>query len=229
METIPYASIVGSLLYAQTCTRPDISFAVGMLGRYQSNLGMDHWKAAKKVLRYLEGTKDYMLTYKRSDHLEVIGYSDSDFAGCVDTRKSTFGYLFLLAEGAISWKSAKQSIIAASIMEAEFVACFEATVHGLWLRNFISGLGIVDSIAKPLRIYCDNSAAVFFSKNDKYSKGAKHMELKYFVVKEEVQKQRVSIEHISTKLMIADPLTKGLPPKTFNDHVERMGISRYHH
>ncbi|XP_050945500.1 secreted RxLR effector protein 161-like [Cucumis melo] len=107
METIPYASIVGSLLYAQSCTRSDISFAVGMLGRYQSNPGMDHWKAAKKVLRYLQGTKDYMLTYKRSDHLEVIGYSYSDFVGCVDTRKSTFGYLFLLAEGAISWKSAK--------------------------------------------------------------------------------------------------------------------------
>ncbi|KAA0032876.1 Retrovirus-related Pol polyprotein from transposon TNT 1-94 [Cucumis melo var. makuwa] len=162
METIPYASIVGSLLCAQTCTRPDISFAVGMLGRYQSNPGMDHWKVAKKVLRYLQGTKDYMLTYKRSDHLEVIGYSDSDFTGCVDTRKSTFGYLFLLAEGAISWKSVKQSIIAASTMEVEFVACFEATVHGLWLWNFISGLGIVDSIAKPLRIYCDNSVTVFF-------------------------------------------------------------------
>ncbi|KAA0035948.1 Retrovirus-related Pol polyprotein from transposon TNT 1-94 [Cucumis melo var. makuwa] len=100
METIPYASIVGSLLYAQTCTRPDISFVVGMLGMYQSNPGMDHWKAAKKVLRYLQGTKDYMLTYKRSDHLE--------------------------------------SIIAASTMEAELVACFEATVHGLWLQNFIS-------------------------------------------------------------------------------------------
>ncbi|KAA0039623.1 Retrovirus-related Pol polyprotein from transposon TNT 1-94 [Cucumis melo var. makuwa] len=196
---------------------------------YQSNPGMDHWKAAKKVLRYLQGTKDYMLTYKRSDHLEVIGYLDSDFAGCVDIRKSTFGYLFLLAEGAISWKSAKQSIITTSTMEAEFVACFEATVHGLWLRNFISGLGIVNSIAKPLRIYCDNSAAVFFSKNDKYSKGVKHMELKYFAVKEEVQKQRVSIEYISTKLMVADPLTKGLPPKTFNDHVERKGINRYHH
>ncbi|KAA0038076.1 Retrovirus-related Pol polyprotein from transposon TNT 1-94 [Cucumis melo var. makuwa] len=146
----------------KTYTRPNISFAVGMLGRYQSNPGMDYWKAAKKVLRYLQGTKDYMLTYKRSDHLEVIRYSNSDFAGCVDTRKSTFGYLFMLAEEVISWKSAKQSIIAASTMEAEFVACFEATVHGLWLRNFISGLGIVDSIAKLLRIYCDNSAAVFF-------------------------------------------------------------------
>ena len=226
MRNIPYASVVGSLMYAQTCTRPDISFAVGMLGRYQINPGLDHWKATKKILRYLQGTKNHMLTYKRSDHLKVIGYSDSDFAGCVDTRKSTFGYLFLLAEGAISWKSAKQSVIAASTMEAEFVACFKATIHGLWLRNFISGLRIVDSIARPLKIYCDNSAAVFFSKNDKYSKGAKHMEIKYFAVKEEVQKQRVSIEHISTNLMIADPLTKGLSPKTFNEHVESMGILR---
>ena len=224
MEKIPYASIVRSLMYAQTCTRPDISFAVGMLGRYQSNPGLDHWKAAKKVLRYLQGTKDHMLTYRRSDHLEVTGYSDSDFAGCVDTRKSTFGYLYLLAGGAISWKSAKQSVIAASTMEAEFVACFEAMVQAKWLRNFISRLGIVDSIARPLKIYCDNSAAVFFSKNDKYSKGAKHMELKCFAVKEEVQKHRVSIEHISTDLMIADPLTKGLPPKTFSAHVERMGV-----
>ena len=224
MERIPYASVVGSLNYVQTCTRPDINFAVGMLGRYQSNPGMDHWKAAKKVLRYLQGTKENMLTYRRSDQLEVIGYSDSDYAGCVDSRKSTFGYLFLLAGGAISWKSGKQSVIATSTMEAEFVACFEATIHALWLRNFISGLRIVDTIAKPLRIYCDNSAAVFFSKNDKYSKGAKHMELKYLSVKEEVQKQRVSFEHIRTDMMVADPLTKGLPPKAFNGHVERMGI-----
>ena len=195
-----------------------------MLGRYQSNTGLDHWKAAKKVLRYLQGTKDHMLTYKRSGHLEVIGYTYSDFAGCVDTRKSTFGYVYLLAGGAISWKSAKQIVIAASTMEAEFVACFEATVQANWLQNFVSGLGIVNSIAKPLRIYCDNSAVVFFSKIDKYSKGVKHVELKYFVVKEEVQKHRVSIEHISTDLMIADPLTKELSPKTFTSHVVNMGI-----
>ncbi|XP_040872116.1 secreted RxLR effector protein 161-like [Glycine max] len=192
MENIPYASIVGSLMYAQTCTRPDISFAVGMLGRYQSNPVLDHWKAAKKVLRYLQGTKDHMLTYSRSGHLEVIGYTDSDCAGCIDTRKSTFGYMYLLAGGAISWKSAKQSVIVASTMEAKFVSCFETTVQANWLQDFISGLGVVDSITKPLKIYCDNTAVVFFSKNDKYSKGAKHMELKYFVVKEKVQKQSVN-------------------------------------
>ena len=151
-------------------------------------------------------------------------FSNSDFVGCVDTRKSTLGYVFLLAEGAVSWKSAKQSVVVVSTMESKFVACFEATIQASWLRNFISGFVIVDSITRPLKMYCDNFVAVFFSKNDNYSKGAKHMELKYFVVKEEVRKQRVSIEHISINLMIVDPLTKGLPPKIFIEHVENMDI-----
>jgi len=93
-----------------------------MLGRYQSYPRLEHWKATKKVLRYLQGTKNHMLTYRKYDHLEVIGYTDSNFVGCVDTRKSTFGYVYLLAGEAISWKSAKQLVIAASTMEAEFVA-----------------------------------------------------------------------------------------------------------
>ena len=187
-------------------------------------VGCHQRKLAKKVMRYLQGTKDHMLTYRRSDQLEVIGYSDSDFAGCPDSRKSTSGFIFMLAGGAISWKSVKQSITASSTMEAEFIACFEATNHALWLRNFISALGVVDSIARPLKIFCDNTAAVFFSKNGKYSSGSRHMELKYLVVRERVQKQRVSIENISTTLMVADPLTKGLPPKTFKEHVIRMGL-----
>ena len=94
-----------------------------------------------------------MLTYKRSSHLEVIGYSVLDYAGFVDSRKSTFDYMLLLPGGAISWKSGKQSIIAASTMEVEFVACFKAIVHALWLQNFIFSLDIVDSIARLLRIY----------------------------------------------------------------------------
>ncbi|XP_047953586.1 secreted RxLR effector protein 161-like [Salvia hispanica] len=102
MKLLPYASAVGSLMYAQVCTRPDIAFIVGMLGRYLSNPGMDHWKAVKRVLRYMQRTKDYMLTYRKSDQLEIIGYSDSDFAGCQDSRRSTSGYVFMLAGGAIS-------------------------------------------------------------------------------------------------------------------------------
>ena len=102
MKSIPYASVIGSMMYAQVCTRPDLAFVTGMLGRYQSNPGLDHQKAAKKALHYLQGTKGLMLTYKRSDNLEVVGYSDADFAGCVDDKKSTSGYIFTLAGGAIS-------------------------------------------------------------------------------------------------------------------------------
>ena len=131
MKNIPYASIVGSLMYAQVCTRPDIAFAIGMLGRYQSNPCIGHRRATKKVMRYLQGTKDYMIMYRQIVNLDVIAYSDSDFAGCVDSRKSTSGYIFMMAGGAISWRSVKQTLTATSTMEAEFISCFEATSHGV--------------------------------------------------------------------------------------------------
>ena len=93
MEQIPYASIVGSLMYSQTCTRPDISFVVRMLGRYQSNPGIDHWKMVNKVLCYAKGTKGLMLTYRRSDSLEIKGYSDADYAGDVDDSSRRGSYI----------------------------------------------------------------------------------------------------------------------------------------
>ncbi|XP_074354684.1 secreted RxLR effector protein 161-like [Apium graveolens] len=133
MQRIQYASAVGSLMYAQVCTCPDIAFIVGILGRYLSNPGMEQWKAVKRVLRYLKKTKDYMLTYMKSDHPEIIGYSDSDFGGYKDGRKSTSGYVYLLAGGAISWRSAKQTLIASSTMAAEYIACFVAFNQALWL------------------------------------------------------------------------------------------------
>ena len=108
-------------------------------------------------------------------------------------------------------------------LQIKFMARYEATIHILWLRNFISGLGVVDIITKPLKTYCDNVAAVIFSKNDKYSKQAKHMELKYFIAKEEIQKQRVLL-NFKIDLMIAELLTKGLQPKTFKEYVQRMGL-----
>ena len=219
MQKIPYASAVGSLMYAQVCTRPDIAFIVGMLGRYLSNPGMDHWKAAKRVMRYLQKTKDFMLTYRRSDSLEIIGYSDSDYAGCQDSKRSTSGYIYMLAGGAISWKSAKQTLIASSTMAAEFIACFEASNHGIWLRNFVTGLRVINGIERPLKLYCDNRAAVLYSNNNKSSSRSKHIDIKFLVVKERVQSGQISIEHIGTNSMLADPLTKGLPPKVFLEHV----------
>ncbi|XP_074342886.1 secreted RxLR effector protein 161-like [Apium graveolens] len=133
MQRIPYTSAVGSLMYAQVCTRPYVTFIIGMLGRYLSNPGMKQWKAVKRVLWYLKKIKDYMLTYRKSDHLEIIGYSDSYFGGCEDERKSTSGYVYLLVGGAISWRSSKQTLIASSTMATEYIACFVASNQVLWL------------------------------------------------------------------------------------------------
>ena len=157
--------------------------------------------------------------------MDVVGYSDSDFASCLDSRKSTSGYVFLLAGGAISWRSAKQTLVATSTTEAKFVSCFEATSQAIWMRSFISGLQVVDSISKPLRIYCDNSVVVFLAKNNKSGSHSKHIDIKYLAIREHVKSNKVAIEHISAGLMIVNPLMKGFPPKANREHVEHMGLN----
>ena len=124
----------------------------------------------------------------------------------------------------LSWRSAKQTLTATSTMEAEFVSCFEASSHGVWLKSFISGLRIVDFISRSLKLYCDNSAAVFMAKNNKSGSQSKHIDIKYLAIRERVKEMKVVFEHISTELMIVDPLTKGMPPKYFKDHVVQMGL-----
>ena len=165
-----------------------------------------------------------MLTYRKLDQLEIIGYSDSDFAGCRDSMKFTSGYIYLLARGAIYWKSVKQSIVASSTMAAEFLACYEASNHGIWLRNFVTGLRIMDGIERPLKLFCDNKSAVLYSNNNRSSTKSKFINIEFLVVKERVQSGLISIEHIGTNSMIADPPTKGLPPKVFHEHIAHMGV-----
>ncbi|KAK9035082.1 hypothetical protein V6N11_077133 [Hibiscus sabdariffa] len=109
-------------------------------------------------------------------------------------------------------------------MEAEFVSCFEATSHGVWLKSFISGLRLVDSIARPLKIHCDNLATVFMAKNNKSGSRSKHIDIKYLAIREHVKENKVVIEHISTEQMLVDPLTKGMPPHKFKDQVVTMGL-----
>jgi hypothetical protein len=226
IKSVPYASAVGSLMYAQVCTRPDLTFVTGMLGRYQKSLGISHWNGIKKGLRYIQGTKGLMLTYERSDSLEIVGYSDSDFAGCLDTDRSTSGYVFKLTGGAISWSSSKQTVMTSSTMYAEFVACYEAVGQAMWLKKFVPGLRVVDNIERPLKLYCDNEPVVLYAHNNKKTKAAKHINIRFYVVKEKIQDQTISLEHISTKKMkmIADPLMKGLPPSVFREHLAGMGL-----
>ncbi|XP_059281305.1 secreted RxLR effector protein 161-like [Lycium ferocissimum] len=144
-------------------------------GKYLSDPGHDHWVAAKKVMRYLQKTKDHILIYQKVDSLEVVGYSDANFGGCTDDYKHTSSYVFTLTGGAITWKSIKQMLVTSSTMYAEFVACYSASTQAIWLRNFIGELKVVASIQRPIVMYCDNSTAIFFSKNNKLSSETKHM------------------------------------------------------
>lgn len=162
--------------------------------------------------------------YGRKDDLEVVGYTDSDLAGDLDNRKSTGGYVFLFGGGAVSWKSAKQTVIATSTMEAEFVVCFEGMKQAVWLRNFVAKLKIVRSIQKPLKMYCDNNSTVFFAKNNKRTSASRLMDVKFSKVREKVKQGAIDVQHISTSLMVANPLTKVLLVGVYKMQISRMGL-----
>jgi hypothetical protein len=173
MKSVLYASAVRSLIYSQVCTRPDLTFVTGMLDKYQKNPGLCHWNKIKKNFRYIQGAKGLMLMYERLDNLEMVGYSDLDYVGCLDTEKSTSGYVFKLAGRAISRSSSKQNVIALSTMYAELVACYEAMGQALWLKKLVPGLKVVDIIERPLKIYCDNEPIVLHAHNNKKTKVVK--------------------------------------------------------
>ena len=167
-----------------------------------------------------------MLVYKKIEDqdFEIKAYADASYKSDMDDLKSTSGYIFVLAGGAISWKTAKQSLTATSTFQAEYIAIFEATGHALWLKNFVSQLKLVESVEKPMIIYCDNASAVFFSKNNKRSSGSKNIDVKYFAVRESVRDGEIEVVKIGTKDQLADPLTKALPVSTFIEHINTMGV-----
>jgi hypothetical protein len=138
----------------------------------------------KKALKYIQGTNGLMLTYERSGSLEIVGYSDLDFTDCLNTDIPTSGYVFKLAGGAIFWSSSKQTVMTLSTMYAEFVACYEAVGQAIWLKKLVSGLRVVDSIERPLKLYCNNEPAVLYTHNNKKIKAVKHINIRFYVVKE---------------------------------------------
>ena len=228
MRRIPYASAVGSLMYAMLCTRPDICYAVGVVSRYQSNPGQEHWIAVKHVLKYLRRTRDYMLVYSGGD-LNLLGYTDSDFQSDKDSRKSTSGSVFTLGGGAVVWRSIKQSSIADSTMEAEYIAACEAAKEAVWLKKFLTDLEVVPGMDKPITLFCDNSGAVTNSKEPCSHKRGKHIERKYHLIREIVHRGDVAVTKIPTLDNLADPFTKTLTEKQFNKHFEGMGLREMSH
>ncbi|KAL4025380.1 hypothetical protein IC575_013770 [Cucumis melo] len=223
MRRIPYASAVGSLMYAMLCTRPDICYAVGIVSRYQSNPGLDHWTAVKIILKYLRRTRDYMLVYGAKD-LILTGYTDSDFQTDKDSRKSTLGSVFTLNGGAVVWRSIKQGCIADSTMEAEYVAACEAVKEAVWLRKFLHDLEVVPNMNLPITLYYDNSEAVANSKEPRSHKRGKHIERKYHLIREIVQRGDGIVTKIASEHNIADPFTKTLTAKVFEGHLKSLGL-----
>ena len=159
-----------------------------------------------------------------SGNLEPIGYTDSDFQLDRDSRKSTSGYVFTLGGGAIVWRSIKQSCVADSTMEAEYVAASEAAKEAIWLGYSLKELGVVPSVEAPITLYCDNSGAVANSKEPRSHKRSKHIERKYHLIRDITQRGDVNVLKIESKNNLADPFTKGLPQKVFDKHVEEMGV-----
>jgi len=178
MSRVPYASAVGSLMYAMICTRPDIAQAVGVVSRFMANPGGEHCSSVKRILRYIKGTSNVALCFGGSGFV-VMAYVDSDFAGDIDKRRSTTGYVFTLAGGAVSWLSKLQDVVALSTTEAEYMAATEACKEAIWIQRLMEKLG---HKKQKIVVYCDSQSALHIARNLAFHSRTKHIGLRYHFV-----------------------------------------------
>ena len=223
MVGVPYQNAVGSLVYAMIGTRADIAFAVGVVSQYMANPGPRHWVAVKRILRYLKGTMDDVLRYGGSySNLQVVGYCDADYAGDIDSRKSTTGYVFLLNGGAISWNSKKQPTVALSTTEAEYMAATHAAKEAIWFQRFFKETGFL--LDGPMTIFSDNQSCISLSRNPTFHARTKHVEIHHHFVREKIEEGKIDLVFCGTQDMVADNLTKGLTREKHCRFKEMMGI-----
>lgn len=225
MNKIPYASAIGSIMYAMLCTRPDVSYALSTTSRYQSDPGESHWTAVKNILKYLRRTKDSFLVYGGFEsELVVTGYTDSSFQTDNDDFRSQSGYVFCLNGGAISWKSSKQDTVADSTTEAEYIAASEAAKEAVWMKKFIEELGVVPSIANPVDLYCDNNGAIAQAKEPRSHQRSKHILRRFHLIREIIARGDIKICRVDSDDNVADPLTKPLSQAKHEGHARSIGI-----
>eukprot|EP00253_Pinus_taeda_P034144 PITA_34144 len=226
MSCVPYVSAVGSLMYAMVCTRLDIAHAVGVLSRFMSKPGKEHWTSMKRVFRYLCGTSDYGLCYqgrlRLNRVLDICGFVDADWAGDLDQRRSTSGYLFNLFGGAVSWMSKKQFVVALSTTEAEYMAATQASKEAIWLQRLCSSMGLVQG---AIRIDCDSQSAFFLEKNPTYHSKTNHIDVRYHFVMDMIEDKKVLLVKVDTLKNTTDALTKSVGSEKFSWCKEKMGIS----
>lgn len=203
----PYRAAVGSLLYLAVVSRPDLSFAVGMASRHMENPTREDVCAVKRVLRYLKGTSNLRIQFSSGAALQLVGYCDADYAGDKESRRSTSGCVFMVGGAAISWRSERQSVVATSTTEAEYIAAAEAVKEMIWLKRFLEEM--TGSCIKPL-LRMDNQSAMKLIDNPVMHRRTKHIDVRYHFVRDEKQKKTFSLEFVRTNEQLADFLTKGL-------------------
>lgn len=196
-----------------THTRPDISHSVGVISRFMQTPTKQHMGAAKRILRYVAGTTSYGLWYKSVENPSLIGYSDSDWAGSLDDRRSTSGQVFFYGDNAICWNSKKQSTVALSTAEAEYNAVTSAARQGVWLRRMLEELNCKQKGATI--ILCDNQSTIAMSKNPVFHSRTKHIDTKQHFIRELVEQKEIELEYVNTNEQVADIMTKALAREKF--------------
>ena len=204
-----YAEITGMLMYLSNGTRPDLSYSVGVLARFMACPRREHWQRLIGVVRYLKGTINKGLIYDGSKLGEIVGFSDSDFGGDPDKRRSTTGYVFTLAGGAVSWSSKLQPAVAASTTEAEYMAAAHSTKEALWLKKVIKSFRQSKG-DQALKMFGDNQAALCIMQNPTSHQRTKHIDVQHHFVRDRVQRGEVQFMHVNSKDNCADMLTKAV-------------------
>ncbi|KAE8698382.1 putative ribonuclease H protein [Hibiscus syriacus] len=221
MSRVPYASAVGSLMFAMICTRPDIAQAVGVVSRYMTNPGKENWNTVKRILRYIKGTSNVALCYGGSNLL-INGYVDSDYAGDLDKSKSTTGYVFKVVGGAVSWVSKLQSVVVTSTTEAEYVAATQASKETIWLKMLLEELG---HNQEYVSLFCDSQSALHLARNPTFHSRTKHIRFQYHFIREKVEEGTVDVQKIHTKDNIADFMMKSINADKFTWCRSSCGLS----
>lgn len=216
-----YKQIIGSLMYITT-TRPDLQFSVSLLSRYMSRPTLMHLQAAKRVLRYLCGTMDFGIWYKRGGDGEMLIYTDSDFAGDIDSRKSTSGYVFLIDNAAVAWSSKKQPIVTLSTTEAEYVAASSCACQAIWFNRILEELKY--DVEGSTIILCDNTSTIKLSKNPVFHGRCKHIGVRFHFLRDLVNEGTLRLEHCGSQEQVADILTKPLKRETFENLRHKLGV-----
>ena len=225
MDKIPYASAIGSIMYAMLCTRLDVSYALSMTSRFQSDPGDCHWIAVKIILKYLRRTKDIFLIYGGQEgELVISGYTNAGFQSDLDDFRSQSGFVFCLNGGAMIWRSSKQDTVADSITMAEYIAASDAAKEAVWIKNFIFRLGVVPSITNPVDVYCDNNGAIAQAKEPRSHQRSKHILRRFHLIREIIKRGDVKICRVHTDDNVADPLTKPLPQSKHDSHTGSIDI-----